>query len=46
MNQLLKLLVFQMTDCLTSVKSVNKTDTLSLLSTFGASCFSLLQAGG
>ncbi|XP_077174756.1 DNA excision repair protein ERCC-1 isoform X2 [Paroedura picta] len=26
----------QMTDCLTSVKSVNKTDTLSLLSTFGA----------
>ncbi|NWV71414.1 ERCC1 protein, partial [Malurus elegans] len=26
----------QVTDCLTSVKSVNKTDTLSLLSTFGA----------
>lgn len=27
----------QVTDCLTSVKSVNKTDTLSLLSTFGVS---------
>ncbi|XP_067412644.1 DNA excision repair protein ERCC-1 isoform X2 [Emydura macquarii macquarii] len=26
----------KMTDCLTSVKSVNKTDTLSLLSTFGS----------
>uniref|UniRef100_A0A6J0T743 DNA excision repair protein ERCC-1 isoform X1 n=1 Tax=Pogona vitticeps TaxID=103695 RepID=A0A6J0T743_9SAUR len=26
----------RMTDCLTSVKSVNKTDTLSLLSTFGS----------
>ncbi|NXT58899.1 ERCC1 protein, partial [Pluvianellus socialis] len=26
----------QMTDCLTSVKSVNKTDALSLLTTFGA----------
>ncbi|NXT25832.1 ERCC1 protein, partial [Syrrhaptes paradoxus] len=26
----------QMTDCFTSVKSVNKTDTLSLLRTFGA----------
>ncbi|NXT42766.1 ERCC1 protein, partial [Pelecanoides urinatrix] len=26
----------QMTDCLTSIKSVNKTDALSLLTTFGA----------
>ncbi|NXV93584.1 ERCC1 protein, partial [Calonectris borealis] len=25
----------QMTDCLTSIKSVNKTDALSLLTTFG-----------
>ncbi|KAJ7304381.1 hypothetical protein JRQ81_011935 [Phrynocephalus forsythii] len=37
----------RMTDCLTSVKSVNKTDTVSLLTTFGVShhSFSPLELG-